>query len=190
MCKIRRASYEYFRCADDDRRTLPVPVRHGSDGAGAGAPGRRAAADAAGQNDRPGHDRLSDGYGHYRRDPKLVGHHRDGGGLRQLRPDDAAAGHQRYHGRQRGYHRDGVAAESGGHQQRQCVDRSAQAHLLYAGAGAGGHHSLYVLQERQEKGYRRDPAGLRHADVRHGHHERRGGGAEGRSRLRPAVRRL
>ena len=67
---------------------------------------------------------LPDGPGHHRHHPELLRHHGDGGGLRELRADDPAPGHQRHHGRQRGHHRHRVAAEPGGHRQRQHLGRS------------------------------------------------------------------
>ena len=126
---------------------------------------------------------LSDGPGRHRHHPELLRHHGDGGGLCQLRPHDPASGHQRHYGRQCGHHRHRLAAEPGGHRQRQPVDPAAEALLLHPGAGAGGHHLLHVLQGRQEEGHRHHSAGLCHPDVRHGDHERRGVGPEGCARV-------
>ena len=169
---------------------MPVPVRHEFHGAGIGTPRRRQAADAAGQNDRQRGRGLSDGSGHHRHYPKLICHHGDGGGLRELRADDAASGDQRHYGCQRGHHRYRVAAEPRRYRQRQHVGAAAEAHLLHAGAGTGGHHLLYVLQGQPQEGHRLHPAGLRHADVRHGRHERCRSGLEGCAGLRGSVPRL
>ena len=88
-------------------------------------PGRRQAADAAGQDDR---QQVMTGFltglgitaviqSSSATTVMVVGFVNSG-------LHDAAAGHQRHHGRQRGHHGDGVAAESGRHQQRQRVGAS------------------------------------------------------------------